>query len=52
MKALVIGLVIGVILLVIATAFPSPMTPYLALTGSVIAAGTALALAKRIEEEL
>jgi small basic protein len=52
MKALLIGLAIGVILLVIATAFPSTMTPYLALAGAVIAGGAALALAKRIEEEL
>jgi len=49
---LLIGLAIGVILLVIATAFPSTMAPYLALAGGIIAGGTALALAKRIEEEL
>jgi phosphate/sulfate permease len=49
MKALIIAIIVGVVMLAVATLIPSPASPYLAVAGAVVTAGVALAYAKRLE---
>jgi phosphate/sulfate permease len=49
MRALIIAIIVGVVILTIATVAPSPASPYLAVAGAVVAAGAALAYARRLE---
>jgi len=49
MKALLAILVTGIMLLVVATVYPSIASPYIAVVGAVVAAGSGLLIARRAE---